>query len=161
MKTKIALKHTKQTYYLLGAISLLVLSIVSLLALFFWNDPPAEDVQELKMDLTIGDHLGVNLDNDAIHFGTVEQGKSYSLAREVVLSNNDARSQRLSLSTEGELAQWLTLSERAVTLLPQQNKTITVTLKVPANLELGTYNGMFKAAKNYPSRISRFFSNFK
>ncbi|MBI1972925.1 hypothetical protein HYS50_02890 [Candidatus Woesearchaeota archaeon] len=54
--------------------------------------------QVIPVDITIGDYTGINLDDDAIHFGTLKPG---SLAQRPVRLRADAYDVEITLLVEG------------------------------------------------------------
>ena len=103
------------------------------------------ETQELKMDVIIGNYTGINIDTDAIHFGTIEKGKSAPRTREVVIANVNNKSRKVYLTKSGELSKWIVLSESNFILSSHENKTIQVTLKINPETDYGNYNGTLRA----------------
>lgn len=129
-------------YKTLLGVAVIVLSLV--IAGTLWRSALSDSTSEthtLKMDLKVGTYAGINIDTDALHFGTVPKGKVGSLAREVVVENNDNVRRNVFISASGELAPYVGLSEDEFTLDPFANKTVEVTLIVPPGLDSGSYNG--------------------
>lgn len=65
-------KTTKHHLFLCAAAVLLVVLIT---AFFYYRAHPITR-QEISIDLSIGDYVGVNADQDALHFGTLLPGAS-------------------------------------------------------------------------------------
>ncbi|MBU0459235.1 MAG: hypothetical protein KKH52_04590 [Nanoarchaeota archaeon] len=97
------------------------------------------------MDVVIGNYTGINLDTDAVHFGTIEKGKATTRTREVVITNNHDKSKKIYITTSGKLSKWVELSEDSFILSPQENKSVQVMLKINPEIDYGTYNGTLKA----------------
>jgi len=124
-------------------ITLLLLTVLIILA-FFWTDKKSE-IKELKIDLIVGNYTSINLDTDAIHFGTVKKGKVNTLTREVVINNNDNVPKKVRLFVKGDLSGLIQISENNFILPPTENKTISITVIVNPERDYGTYEGMLRA----------------
>jgi len=97
---------------------------------------------ELVMDLYIGDKLGLNVDNDALHLGIVPPGLSGS--RNIKVSVPGKRTM-VSLYSEGEIAPLITISDNNFIMEPHENRTIEVIVNVPVDAKNPDYlNGTIK-----------------
>jgi len=103
------------------------------------------ETQELKMDVIVGNYTGINLDTDAVHFGTIKKEDPALRMREVVIINSYNESKEVFLSVDGKLSKWAALSENHFILSPNENKSIEVTLKISSEIGSGTYYGILKA----------------
>ena len=92
--------------------------------------------KRLKIDFTIGDHLGFNTDQDALHFGTLQQGNRGF--REFDIKNMDCNKCKVSLISNLD---WISLSDNDFILNKNQGKTITAYLTIPSAAKDGKYEG--------------------
>lgn len=83
--------------------------------------------------------MGFNADNDALHFGAIPAGNSGT--RDIVLKNENSFAEKVKLVSAGEVRGWLAFSENNIVLAPKENKTVEVSLSVPADAELKQYSG--------------------
>lgn len=97
------------------------------------------------MDLIIGDHIGLTLDTDAIHFGTVEKGKNDPRTRLMQIFNDDNKTKEVKLTAHGQLASFVRFSEDSFILDPYENKTIEVTVSPSSDMDYGNYTGTVRA----------------
>ena len=65
-------KTTKRHIFLCTAAVLLVVTVT----VFFYYLTHPITRQEISIDLSIGDYIGINVDQDALHFGTLQPGAS-------------------------------------------------------------------------------------
>lgn len=65
----------KKTLHTLLALCILALFIIFLTILLYTFFHPLTQ-QTIPLDITIGEPLGINLDDDALHFGTLNPGSS-------------------------------------------------------------------------------------
>jgi len=94
--------------------------------------------KEISMYLTVGDHVGVNVDTDALWFGTVSpEGVS---SRFVTVTNNDTVAKNVHFDATGNLSSWIALPKDAV-LEPNGQRNFTITASVPENASYGNYTG--------------------
>lgn len=119
--------------FLILAITILVSTAVSILLI---QKTSLHSYKRLKIDFTIGDHLGFNTDQDSLHFGTLQQGNRGF--REFDVRNMDCSKCKVSLTSNLE---WISLSDNNFILNKNQGKTITAYLTVPLDAKEGQYGG--------------------
>lgn len=100
------------------------------------------EVLEVPADAFIGNYSGINLDADALHFGTLGEGKEGSRTRVIVIANNGEQIKKITLSVTGTIAQGITFSDASFLLEPHQNKTVQVTFTLLSDMEYGNYTGI-------------------
>ncbi len=142
MKTRSNKKtEKKKTARLPLFIVLASIFLVCLAAAYFYLTGVFE-YEIIKMDVAIGDYVGVNLDTDAVHFGAVDAMRSGELTREVVITNSAEAPKKIYLFKTGKISRWIAYSETAFLINPGQNETIAVKFTVPAaGISKGNYSG--------------------
>lgn len=98
------------------------------------------ETKELQMYLNVGEKPGVNIDTDALYFGSVPP--SGSSARQFEISNNKNYSIKVALLPKGELSSWTKVSENNILLKPYATKLVNITVFVPSDAKLGNYSGI-------------------
>lgn len=87
-------KHTRRHLLIL---SLLVgIAIVGTLVFYYSLYPVTKQV--IPVDITVGDYLGVNLDDDALHLGTIRPGSS---AQRSIVLRADSSDSEIRVIVEG------------------------------------------------------------
>lgn len=100
------------------------------------------DVEELEMYLTVGEHVGFNVETSAIFFGTVPRRGSAN--RDIIISNSNGNPLKVNIKTFGKLSKWVYVSDNNFVLQPKENRTVRVTAVVPEDAKLGNYTGSLK-----------------
>ena len=129
----------------LSLITVLLIIVITIVFFFTHPKPEIKELKELKIDLTVGNHTGINMDADALHFGTIKKGEVKTLIREIVVSNNDLSAKKVRLFITGNLSEQLKISQNNFIVLPAENKTISITAIINPEREYGTYEGVLKA----------------
>ncbi len=127
----------------------LILIVFVLISCIFWYINSAnqiKDSQIIEMDLYVkNSSTGINLDTDAVHFGTLNPAEASRATREVTISHVHSRSCDVRIVSAGELSKWVSLSDDRFVLNEGANKSIQVTLNLPSDAEYGYYGGMLIA----------------
>jgi hypothetical protein len=99
------------------------------------------DAKEIKMDIKVveGDLAGLNIDNDAIHFGRVPRGGGGT--RYITLANNNTNPHLIKIKAFGNISSFVYISENSFVMEPYSTKNLTVMAKPPSDLETGYYEG--------------------
>src|SRR3989344_3058823 len=122
-------------------ILLLVTAILSItLTYFFYQSAKIYSIKELKMNIIIGNYIGLNTDTDAIHFGTTLPGTSAN--REIVLNTDKNITVNLKLS--GNISSFIKIPENNFILSKNMQKSIKLTSVIPLNATKGVYIGILK-----------------
>jgi len=101
---------------------------------------------EYDMDIKVGTDkiIGINVGTDAIHFGKVPSmkisGTSAQAIRELTVYSGDA-DVKVTVKTSGELGQWVTAEPSKFYLGKNQTKAVTLTARMPYDIEPGVYTG--------------------
>lgn len=108
--------------------------------LFFTNN--VVFVQDHKLDMNVIEHkgqIGFNLDEDAIHFGTVQQD-GVGL-RDFNLTHGQDEPLRVKIRVKGNITKFLNISETDFVLEKGEIKQINLTIKTPMSAKIGYYEG--------------------
>lgn len=129
---------------------LLVLAIVvtALLTTAMYVADTAKNSSTMRMDLTVSDTLGFNIDADAVHFGRVPPGQAS--IKTITLNNTRATPRVADLQAEGVLGSWIAVSDNHFLLQPGEYRSINLTATVPENTSYGTYTGTLTAVFRKP-----------
>lgn len=120
---------------------LLITAILSIiLTYFFYQSAKIYSIKELKMDIIIGNYIGLNTDTDSIHFGTTLPGTSAN--REIVL--NADKEMLVNLKLSGNISSFIKIPENNFILSKNMQKSIKLTSVIPLNATKGVYTGILK-----------------
>ena len=120
---------------------LLITAILSvILTYFFYQSAKIYSIKELKMDIIIGNYIGLNTDTDSIHFGTTLPGTSAN--REIVL--NADKNITVNLKLSGNISSLVQIPENNFILSKNMQKSIKLTSVIPLNATRGVYTGILK-----------------
>lgn len=120
-----------------------ILFIISLTFILF-----VQDFKTLEIRLTVGSHLGFNVDTDKLYLGTVPRGNT--ALRQVMIENNEYEKSIIRIKILGELKDWVTVSENNFVLKKGESKNVEIEAIVPENAE----------RKDYDSRLVIIFTRF-
>lgn len=120
---------------------LIFIAGVVISSLFVAMSAPAE-IKEFDMYLTVGEHIGFNVDIDAIYFGTLPQEGAGS--RRIILKNDEDFSKKVKISASGELADWVWLEENNFVLSKNETKEVRIYVSPPEYAEFGNYTGKLR-----------------
>ncbi len=100
------------------------------------------DYTEVDAYLTVGSHLGFNLDSDALYLGTVLPG--FSGNRDLVVNNEDCSKCKVNIRSEGDLSRWLVISNNNFVIREGEERKVNVAVFVPQDAEFGNYTAKIK-----------------
>ncbi len=100
------------------------------------------DYKEIGMYLTVGDHVGFNVDTSALFLGTTLPGGT--AFREVTLSNSFNIPLKVDMQTLGNLTRWAYVDVNGFWMQPNENRTVRVSVTVPQDAENGDYEGLLR-----------------
>tara|TARA_Y100000310_G_scaffold290105_1_gene317017 strand:+ start:654 stop:1067 length:414 start_codon:yes stop_codon:yes gene_type:complete len=112
--------------------------------LFFYISKNVIGYTEYEVDYIVGDYAGFNLDEDAIHFGTITQGVKSTRAIDIY-TDRDAEV-RVYVTGLGHLA----ISDDVFFLGANEKKSIDIVLQVPPELKEGHYSGKIRIIYRKP-----------
>lgn len=119
---------------------LFILILVILLGIFLIFFKIDKYRQEFYSSFIASDNsIGFDLNNTAITFGIVKIGGSST--RNIVLENTFDRDVRIIINSEGEISNYLSISENDFKLAPKETKNISFYVNVPLNTTLKKYEG--------------------
>lgn len=122
-----------------------VLVVVLSLTLILTGVLRHKEIREIPIHFIVGDHVGINLDTNAVNFGTVKQGSGYRLQREMVIGNELALSRQVQMTVTGDIAPLVSVSPSAFILAPGENRAVNITLTTIPTLPEGNYTGILRA----------------
>ena len=93
-------------------------------------------VQEFRADTYVDNIVGLNADNDAIHFGIVAPGGEGQ--RKLIVYTQEHRTQ-VSVESSGPIAEWISVSENNFIMEPYSSKTIWVVANVPEDTTIPNF----------------------
>tara|TARA_Y100000310_G_C20487478_1_gene717538 strand:- start:89 stop:505 length:417 start_codon:yes stop_codon:yes gene_type:complete len=99
---------------------------------------------EYDVDYTVGDYAGFNLDEDAIHFGTIMQGIKTKRSMDIYTD----RDVEVRIYIAG--IEYITISEDVFFLKANEKKSIDLVLQVPLELKEGYYSGKIRVIYRKP-----------
>src|SRR3989344_258342 len=99
---------------------IILIFIISVVLFCYYN---FNGIQIYKYDIIVGNHIGFNLDNDMLHFGTVPKGENSK--RSVVIRNTGEKS-KVRIKAFGEISDFIYASDNNFILLPEESKEITL-----------------------------------
>ncbi|MFH1285999.1 MAG: hypothetical protein ABIH99_05455 [Candidatus Micrarchaeota archaeon] len=103
---------------------------------------PKERILETKSFsayLEVSSVVGFNIGTDALYFGRTLPGGSST--RKIAVQNPLNTSVYVRLTSDGELANWITFSENEFELQANALRNVSITATAPQNAELGNYSG--------------------
>lgn len=130
---------TKSLVIILIAVFFLVFAFT--LVVYFQYHIVQTAIFEMDMKINDGEGMGVNLDDDMIHFGSLPQGGASGL-RDVVLSNNNDFPVEVKMRYYGNISDMIGTIPAQIFIEPGKNITITF-IAVPLK-EVGHYHGHAK-----------------
>lgn len=117
---------------------ILVFLVLMILLFFVYVNVKIIGYKTYGVDYVIGDHIGINLDGDAVHFGTARG--DMVLRRGVVISSDID----VLVKTELTGIDYVAVKEDEFILLAGEKKELELVLELPPNIEKGTYTGELK-----------------
>lgn len=95
-------------------------------------------VQVYEYSVIVGNHIGFNVDNDKIYFGTVPRGERSR--RAIVVKNTDKPS-KVRIRAFGDLAGNIKLSDNNFKMQKNETKEITIFMFADSHTNYGKYTG--------------------
>jgi len=112
---------------------------IILLALIYLSFSVSVEKDELEIYLNVGNYTGVDLNTSALTFGTL--AKSASASRNILITNENKKSMLVIISVDGQVKEWIDISEKIFVLNADEIKAVKVIAEIPQNAEFGGYNG--------------------
>ena len=127
--------NKKKAAIVLVMVFLLSITVTGLAYSFF----VVKDVKVIPYDFSVGDYVGFNVDDDALHFGTaLNNGQS---SRNLIITNNYEHEVLVNLIVEGEGEELFDIEKNSFVLTPNENKKISLFVNIPKDFALETYSG--------------------
>ena len=87
------------------------------------------------MDVTIGEHLGMNIDTDALHFGMI--AKNGCANRNIIVKHQYDSPAKVVINVIGELEGWTVIEENDFILNKDSERKIEFKVCAPGDAILG------------------------
>ncbi|MBI2110351.1 hypothetical protein HYT51_01055 [Candidatus Woesearchaeota archaeon] len=94
---------------------------------------------EIPIFISVGDHLGFNVNNSALYFGSLQKG-SYAF-RSFVVKNEQCEDCLVELKVDPFLVKWIYFDQETFRLKKGESQEITAYAFVPDDAALGDYEG--------------------
>jgi len=92
-------------------------------------------IEHIPMDVTVGDHLGFNIDTDALHFGII--GKNGCANRNIIVKHQYDSPVEVVINVMGELESWTIIEENDFILNKNGERKIEFKVCAQADAVLG------------------------
>ncbi len=118
--------------------SSIIFTILLIIGLFLYINVKIIGFTEYDIDYVVGDHIGINLDEDSIHFGTGSAGMV--LTRDITIGSDVDIDVKVKLSG----IDYVTVEETEFLVLASEKRSLELIATIPPNLENGVYSGKLK-----------------
>jgi len=98
-----------------------------------------QDSKRIEMQLKVDNYLGFNVDTDKLYFGVIPQGNTGT--RRVVIENKNYEKSVVRIKLNGDLKDWIIVSENNFALKRGEAKEVKVEVTVPSDAKKGEYTG--------------------
>lgn len=128
---------------MLTFLALLVMAIVctSIASYFIIFRSDIKDVKIIPMDIEVGNFVGINVENDSLHFGATSP--SGSARRNITVTNTYRKPVEVTIQTEGAMDGWISGYEPIFELESGASREFMLRASPPAGTKFGKYNGTF------------------
>ncbi len=110
------------------------------LIFYLINDFLILDKEEIYAEVIVSDKLGIAINDSCLIFGSVIPGGTSS-TKKIILKNNYLENIKVKIISNGEINDFLKVSENNFILKPNENKTLEFVIRMPLNISKGNYNG--------------------
>lgn len=117
---------------------LIIFLIAVGLILFVYANVKIVGYKDYDIDYTVGDYVGINLDEDAIHFGTAHKGTTHRRYMKIS-TDRDVFVKIILYDIE-----YIIIEEADFLLHSGETKNVPLLLNLPLNAEDGHYSGKLK-----------------
>ena len=128
----------KTAVFLMIILVFLTISAISVVHFFYTTFK----VVELEMHASVGDRLGINVDNDKIWFGMVKG--SATATKRLHIKNDLDKPILVKFIKSGPVADYITMQSYKVRLEPKEAREIGISVQFPLGTPLGNYTGTLK-----------------
>jgi hypothetical protein len=128
-----------------------VIIIIIILCIFLYSNIidyiSTYEKREVYAQVIVSDNFGIAINGTALIFGMTKPGGHSE--KDIQLENNYNHDVRFKIYTEGNISDFLIVSENNFILKPGESKTLTFTVNIPGSAAFGTYSGkVFFVARN-------------
>lgn len=131
----------KTNFFIYGLLAMILLVLIFFILII--NDESSNVIkyQELNATVKIGNYVGINLDTDKLHFGTVTKS-GYGERGITINSDEDGY---VYITSQGNMANWLYISNKSnLTIVKNSSVTIEFFLVPKDNAKEGIYEGVVR-----------------
>ena len=122
-------------------ILLLIITLISITAtILFYSFYIIADAREFNMTLIVGYHAGFDVNTERLAFGMVSPGGN-SCTRFIDLSNKKDYPLKIYINFEGDLADWISVSDNYFIINPGEEKKLSFSASAPKGSAYGNYSG--------------------
>lgn len=122
-----------KVYYILIIVLLLLLGIILLTE---YNEI---EKRSLYTSFVIADKIGFDLNKTALTFGQINKGGGAN--RGINISNDNPYDVKVIIKVEGEISEYISVSDNEFYLEPGEIKKLDFYVSVPEEIEKGKYDG--------------------
>ena len=131
--------NSKKTIF----ISIIIILIIIFLCIFLYSNIidyiSTYEKREIYAQVIVSDNFGVAINGTSLIFGMTLPGGSSR--KDIQLENNYNHNVKFKIYMEGNISDFLIVSENNFILKPHENKTLTFNVNIPKNAPMGTYDG--------------------
>jgi len=132
------IKRKSKVYLFAG--TLLILTIIILLSVFYFNKPLILDEKDLIVELTVGEPASFDVNGSALIFGIIPPGSRGN--RDLTLKNNYGAPVLAEFSISGNVSSLIVFNE-SVGLGFNETKTLKISTVSIQDEPYGNYSGIF------------------
>lgn len=100
------------------------------------------DEQDIYAKIIVGNRTGFDVNGTALIFGMVVPGSSSN--KDIFIKNNYDREVNIEVYVDGEISDFLKISENDFILSKNEEKVVGFLANVPSDAKYGTYEGVVK-----------------
>lgn len=134
-------KQIKNNYIKIAILITVILVSMGITSLIY-SKYKIVQVNYVPLDFMVGDSIGFNLDNDALHFGILP--KSSAASRSFNLTNNYEYPVKINIKFDSSNVDWISIGKNGFILQPNEIKGVPISLTIPSNAEEKQYNATLK-----------------
>jgi len=123
-------------------ILLLFIALFIFLSKIFLSSFLLVSYEEIDVYVTVEDIAGFNVNSSALYFGAIPPRGIGN--RDIFLFNDDCSKCSVNLRGDGEIANWLSISDNNFVMFKGDNKTINVKVYIPSDAEYDNYTAKLK-----------------
>lgn len=128
--------NSKKKFFLMLVIAMLLTAASTVTVYFLTVIDTIYKVEEIDMDSYIGEEVGMNIDNDSVHFGIIPPtGSGF---REIIVKAGEYKT-LITIESSGELGDWVSISENNFLLEPGEDKSLMVQVTIPEDAKVPDY----------------------